>query len=157
MTDQLDLHDRCAIIETCLNMSRYLDERRWSDLRTVVADEIDIDFTSYFGGKAMRTSRDDYVRAAEAQLGSLEATQHIAGGHIVTGSGDQARCVSQVQATHVRPNRGGDSHFTVGAQYDMRLARVDGKWLLAGLTATLRWASGNRGVMRAAKSAGPAA
>ena len=151
MADELDLKDRHTVVETCLSMTRYIDERRWDDLEQVFADDIEIDYTSIFGGRVATTTRAEYGRTARALLGNLDATQHLVAGHIVTGSGDDARCVSQVQAVHIKANRTGDAHFTVGAQYDMRLVRIAGEWRIKAVTATFRWASGNREVMRLGK------
>lgn len=152
MSDQLHPSDRVAVVETCLTMLLCIDERRWADLGDVFTDEIEIDYTSIFGGRVATTTRADYIRTAEALLGNLEATQHLVSNHLVTGSGDRARCISQVQAVHVKANRTGDSHFTVGAQYDMRMVREADVWRIAAVTAIMRWASGNREVMRLGKT-----
>jgi len=151
MSDQLDLADRYEIIETCTRMGELIDNRRWDELAEIFADTFDIDYTSIFGGRPATITAADMVRTSRLLLGNLEATHHLVAGHIVTGSGDAARCVSQVQATHIKHSNSGDPHWTVGAQYDMDLVRTAGGWRISALRATMRWATGNREVMRLGK------
>jgi hypothetical protein len=151
MSDQLDLADRYEIIETCTRMGQLIDNRRWDELGEIFAESFDIDYTSVFGGSPARITPADMIRNSRLLLGRLQATQHLVAGHIVSGSGDRASCVSQVQATHVQPNSTGDAHWTVGAQYEMDLVRTPSGWRISSLTAILRWVTGNREVMRLGK------
>jgi SnoaL-like protein len=151
MSDQLDIADRYEIIETCTRMGQLIDNRRWEELGEIFADSFAIDYTSVFGGTTARITPADMVTNSRLLLGRLDATQHLVAGHIVTGRGDNASCVSQVQATHVRPSTTGDPHWTVGAQYDMDLIRTPAGWRISSLKATMRWATGNREVMRLGK------
>jgi len=132
-------------------MAWCIDERRWEDLAEIFAPKIEIDYTSVFGGEARTITPADMVRTSQLLLGNLQATQHLVAGHIVTGSGDEAICKSQVQATHLLANPTGDPLWTVGAQYHMQLSRIDGRWRIAAVRVVLLWASGNREVMRLGK------
>ena len=151
MSDQLDLADRYQIIETCTRMGLLIDNRRWEELGEIFAGEFDIDYTSVFGGSTARITPADMIRNSRLLLGNLEATQHLVTGHIVTGSGHQASCVSQVQATHIKHSSTGEAHWTVGAQYNMSLIRTAPGWRISALRTTMRWAAGNREVMRLGK------
>lgn len=151
MSDQLDLADRYQIIETCTRMGLLIDNRRWEELGEIFAGEFDIDYTSVFGGSTARITPADMIRNSRLLLGNLEATQHLVTGHIVTGGGDEASCVSQVQATHIKHSPTGESHWTVGAQYNMSLIRTAAGWRISALRTTMRWAAGNREVMRLGK------
>lgn len=148
----LNADDRTAIIETCLKMTYFIDERAWDRLADVLAPEVTIDYTSLFGGKVASTTRGSYIRNAAALLGGLDSTQHHVGGHVVTETLGKVECISQVIATHVKATRTGDPLWTVGAQYEMTLARHEDSWQIEAVRAVQRWCSGNREVMRLGKS-----
>lgn len=152
MSDQLDLADRYEIIETCTRMGQLIDNRRWDELGEIFADTFDIDYTTVFGGRPATITPAEMIRNSQLLLANLEATHHLVTGHIVTGSGDAASCVSQVQATHIKHSTSGDPHWTVGAQYDMDLMRTAHGWRISSLRVTMRWATGNREVMRLGKA-----
>ncbi|GAB2663582.1 nuclear transport factor 2 family protein [Prescottella soli] len=149
--ERFDADDRAAIVETCTKMTYYIDERRWADLHEVFAETITLDYGDLFGSAPTDTPRAVYVKNAERLLGNLDATQHLVSGHLVSGSGDDARCISQVVAIHVKPNTSGDSMWTSGGQYDMRLRRCEDGWRISAVRAIQRWCTGNREVLRLGK------
>ncbi|MFG1783091.1 nuclear transport factor 2 family protein [Rhodococcus oryzae] len=152
MTDErFSADDRAEIVETCTKMTYYIDERRWADLHEIFTETITLDYGGVFGGAPTDTPRADYVKNAERLLGNLDATQHLVSGHLVSGSGDEAGCVSQVVAIHVKPNKSGDSMWTSGGQYDMGLRRCEDGWRISSVRAVQRWCTGNREVMRLGK------
>jgi hypothetical protein len=144
--------DRAAIIETCTKMAWAIDERRWDDLGILFADQLRIDYTDIFGGEASVITPADMVRTSQMLLGNLDATQHLVASHVVEGSGDTASCRSMVQASHLKPNRTGEPMWTVGAQYHMDLLRTAGGWRISGIRVVMKWATGNREVMRLGKT-----
>ncbi|MCE4266194.1 MULTISPECIES: nuclear transport factor 2 family protein [Rhodococcus] len=152
MTDKtFTADDRAAIIETCTKMTYFIDERQWADLHTVFTESITLDYGDLFGGPPTDTPRAVYIKNAERLLGNLDATQHLVSGHMVSGVGDEARCISQVVAVHVKPNNSGDSMWTSGGQYDMRLQRSEDGWRISAVRAIQRWCTGNREVLRLGK------
>ncbi len=157
MSDALTLYERAEIIDTCIQMAWCIDERRWEDLGELFAPTLVIDYTSIFGGEPRTITPADMVRTSQLLLGNLTSTQHIVSGHIVTGSANDAECKSQVQATHLLANPSGDPAWTVGAQYYMKLRRLDGSWRISAVRAVMLWAAGNREVMRLGKVRGQSA
>ena len=149
--ERFDANDRAAIIETCTKMTYLIDERRWADLHEVFTETITLDYGDLFGSAPTDTPRSVYVRNAERLLGNLDATQHLVSGHLVTGSGDDAGCISQVVAIHVKPNSSGGAMWTSGGQYDMRLQRCEDGWRISAVRAIQRWCTGNREVLRLGK------
>ncbi|WP_406416362.1 nuclear transport factor 2 family protein [Streptomyces sp. NBC_00873] len=144
----LDVKDRLDIIDVCTRMALYIDHHRWDELGTLFTDVIDRDYTGIFGGEPERVTREHFITRASKRMPNFAATQHLVSGHIVTGSGDEANCTSQVQAAHYLPTTTGDPMWTCGGQYDLRLVRTDGTWLISSVTATQRWCTGNFEVMR---------
>ncbi|WP_406416354.1 nuclear transport factor 2 family protein [Streptomyces sp. NBC_00842] len=141
--NSLDVVDRLAIMDTCNRMALYVDEKRWPELAALMADEIGLDYTDVSNRGLERFTRAEYEKHAAALLVNDPITQHLVASHIVEGSGDQARCVSQFQATHALPNTTGDSSWVLGGQYDRQLVKVDGRWLIRSIKVTRRWTTGN--------------
>ena len=80
-------------------------------------------------------------------LMSASGFHHLIANHVVTVEGDEADVTTNVTGTHVAANATGDALWTVGGRYDVRARRVDGRWRIAALTLTVRWASGNQAIM----------
>ena len=152
MSDQLDLADRYEIIETCTRMGQLIDNRRWDELGEIFADTFDIDYTTVFGGRPATITPAEMIRNSPGCCWPASRRRITSSPAIITGSGDAAHCVSQVQATHVKHSTSGDPHWTVGAQYDMDLVRTAHGWRISSLRVTMRWATGNREVMRLGKA-----
>lgn len=71
-------------------------------------------------------------------LGRLGSTQHLLGNLHVSVTGDRARSVSYVQATHV----GGDGRWWVtGGRYDDELVRTESGWRIASRSFRRQWRS----------------
>lgn len=145
----LNADERAAIIETCTKMTYFIDERRWEDLHQIFTETIELDYSAIFGGAPTTTPRADYIQNAQFLLGNLDSTQHLVSGHLVSGDGKTAECVSQVVATHFKPNNAGEALWTSGGQYHMTLHKTgDDGWRIQSVRAIQRWCTGNREVMR---------
>ena len=147
----LSVVDRNAVIETAGRLAWCIDERRWAELAPLFTDPFEIDYTSIFGGRPATVTPAQMVANSERLIGNLTATQHLIGSFLVEGHGDQAMCLSMVQATHYLATRTGDGTWTVGAQYHMEMRRETGAWRINSLRAVLQWATGNREIMRLGK------
>jgi hypothetical protein len=55
---------------------------------------------------------------------------------------------------HDRTSLTGGEPMTLGGRHDYQLTRTPGGWRIAGLTFTLRWATGNMNVLTLAMAAG---
>ncbi|GAA4994895.1 hypothetical protein GCM10023205_79850 [Yinghuangia aomiensis] len=153
MADQsLGAADRLDIIDTCRRMARCVDDRRWRELGELVAEEIELDYSDVSGRTPVRYTRAEYTKHSAALLANEPVTQHQVASHIVEGSGDRARCISQFQATHVLPGTNGDPVWALGGQYDMGLIKTDGRWQIRSIRATRRWTTGNWQVVVAGRT-----
>jgi 3-phenylpropionate/cinnamic acid dioxygenase small subunit len=144
MEDKLQLLlDRAAISDVQLRYATGLDMRDWATFRSCFADEIEVDFTSVFGGSPRKVSADRWTEAARRTVGGLAATQHMITNHVITVDRDEATCVAYVQAQHYLPNDKGDSTQTMGGYYTNRLVRTPHDWRIRACKLTLTWTTGN--------------
>ncbi|MDB4974842.1 MAG: hypothetical protein JWN48_3183 [Myxococcaceae bacterium] len=88
-----------TIHATVARVSHCIDAKRWEDLRALYADEVDVDYTSLFGGAPQHQKADDLVSGWKKLLGAV-TTQHLLGPIEVrlTDSGATAEC--HVRASH---------------------------------------------------------
>src|SRR6185312_14609242 len=92
------LLDRAEISDVQLRYATGVDMRDWASYRSCFTDEIDTDFTSAMGGEPRRLKADQWVEYARRTISGLKATQHMITNHVITLEGDEATCVSYVQA-----------------------------------------------------------
>src|SRR5712692_8329180 len=137
------LLDRAEISDVQLRYATGLDSRDWALFRSCFTDEIEVDFTSVFGGDPRKVSADRWADAARRTLSGLAATQHMITNHVITVDGDKALCVAYVQAQHYLPNDRGDSIQTMGGYYTNRFVRTPQGWRIRSCKLTLTWTTGN--------------
>lgn len=142
------LADRLEIGDLTGRMCLLVDARAWEDLAGLFTDPVEVDYTSLFGGERQVTSPAELTAAWRLTLSHLQATQHLIGGQVITLDGDDAACAANVQGTHMLSNGSGGPLWTVGGRYDFRLRRTAAGWRIAGLTLTVRWATGNRHIIQ---------
>lgn len=92
------LIDRADIIDVVTRYATSIDRRRWDDFASCLSDTVEISMPVTDGCVPMR--RDDLVALAKRIYAQLEATQHISANHQVSVLGDEASCVSTLNATH---------------------------------------------------------
>jgi hypothetical protein len=138
-----------------------LDRRDWPLYRSIFSDEIEMDFRSV-GIREGRYRADDWVRDARRLFAGFSATQHTSSNHVHDVRGDEARCVSNMQAEHFvsrEPDDGpaeGADRWTIGGWYDDRLVRTPEGWKLCAVTLHVTWSRGNAEVSRIALRRGRA-
>jgi SnoaL-like domain len=62
-----------------------VDDRDWDAVRVGLADEVDTDYTSLFGGEPERLAAGALVQRWQGLLPGFDATQHLLGPLLVTG------------------------------------------------------------------------
>jgi 3-phenylpropionate/cinnamic acid dioxygenase small subunit len=137
------LLDRAEISDVQLRYATGLDMRDWVAFRSCFTDEIEVDFTSLFGGSPRKVSADSWAEAARRTVSGLAATQHMITNHVITLDRDEALCVAYVQAQHYLPNEKGDSTQTMGGYYTNRFVRTPVGWRIRACKLTLTWTTGN--------------
>lgn len=146
--------DKLAVAETLYRYAIGIDTRDFVLYRSIFADEVTVDFTSYSGGRASTMTGDQWVAGVEPLFRGLSATQHSMTNPLASIEGEVARCRMYMQAHHVYDARDPDSWFTIGGYYDDVLARSEAGpagWLITGVTLTVLWRRGDPSVMETAR------
>ncbi len=147
------LVDRAAISEVVLGYATGLDRRDWDLYRSIFTDEIEMDFSS-LGIPASRVDADQWVADAKLLFAGFEATQHLSANHVHELRGDEASCVSYMQAEHFVAQNGELLRWTIGGHYANELLRTSQGWKLQKVTLTVTWQTGNPEVPRIARRIG---
>jgi hypothetical protein len=151
----VDAADKLAVAETVYRYAREVDRRDWALFRSLFADTVAIDFSSFDPGLRPRVLRaDDWVAGLVPLFTGLAATQHSMTNPLAEVDGDAATITMSVQAHHVYDPEDPASWYTVGGYYDDELARVDSRWLLTGVRLTVTWWAGDPTIMELARTAG---
>jgi len=142
------LADHVAVTELVSRMLLLVDARDWHELTSLFTRTVRVDYTSLWGGEPQAQTAAELAAGWRQTIGHLDATQHLAGNHIVTIDGDHATCAANVQATHVLANHSGGPTWTVGGRYDLTLDRTTAGWRISGTTLTVRWTAGNQHILQ---------
>ncbi len=151
----MDATDKLAVAETVYRYATGVDRRDWAMYRSLFADTVKIDFSSYSSDLAEREmSADEWIAGVVPLFTGLASTQHSMTNPLATIDGDIASITMYVRAHHVFDPTDAASWFTIGGYYEDTLARVDGSWLLTGVRLTVTWRAGDPGIMELARVAG---
>ena len=151
--------DRLNVAETVYRYAYGVDTRDFALYRSIFAERVAVDFTSYHGGEAVVMTADQWVAGVRPVFTGLAASQHTMTNPIASIEGDAAACRMYVQAHHVYDADDPASWYTIGGYYDDTLVRsADGPvgWLLTGVTLTVLWRRGDPGIMARAAADGSA-
>ncbi len=142
------LSQRQEIEETVDRLGLHLDAKEWLELGEVLAETVELDYVSLFGGQIEHLICAEVIDRWKTQLTPLKATQHVITNlHITIQADNTATCACNVVATHVRPNPLGDSLWTVGGRYDFQLLHEGGRWRISAIKLTVLWTTGNPQVL----------
>ena len=120
-----------------------VDRRDWTAVRNGLADEVDTDYTSLFGGEPEHLTAGTLVGRWRGLLPGFDATQHLLGPVAVTGTdGATTTAECNVRAYH----RLGDRVWMVAGRYTLtvRGGRV------AGIVLHTLYEEGDRGLVEEA-------
>lgn len=155
------LLDRAAISDVVYAYATGLDRREWSLFRSIFTDTIEMDFRS-LGLRPGTYEAGRWVGDARRLFAGFKATQHTSTNHVFDLRGDEATCISNMQAEHFlerTPEDGlkdGADRWTIGGYYVNELIRTDGGWKLSKVTLNIIWQTGNPDVSRIALKRGRA-
>jgi hypothetical protein len=147
--------DKLAVAECVYRYATGVDTRDWAMYRSVFADEVEFDFSSYGPGRAPVTmAADDWVAGVKPLFGGLAATQHMMSNPLVELEGDTAKITMYVRAHHVFDPEDPESYYTIGGYYRNRLVREGGNWKLVGVNLNVTWRLGHPEIMESARAGG---
>lgn len=138
------LTHRTAIISTIVGIANAIDRRDWGKLRSLLANELDTDYSQFRGEPAGRVLADDYVASRKEGLQGVR-TLHISTNHEVVVRGDEADCYSAYRIFRVAEG-GSEERLDTAGTYEHRLVRVGGSWLVRGIKQTVVVLSGDRSI-----------
>ncbi len=147
------LVDRAEISDVVHRYATGLDTHDWTLLRSILTDEIEMDFSS-IGMRPGPVRADEWVESARVLFAGFDATQHLSANHVHDTQGDEATCTSYMRAEHFVLNSEGENYYTMGGYYTNRLVRTSAGWKLRQVTLTVTWNRGNRHVLRLAARRG---
>jgi hypothetical protein len=148
----LSVDDRLALHDLMARFATGIDTCDWAMYRSVFADEIDLDYSSWRAGSVGRWSADDWVARAGRLFPGLTATRHGLTNLVLTPEPGGVRARVNVCADHVvvdgdRTGHDGVHVFTLNGYYDDRCVRLDGRWLIEGKRLVVQWTTGDRALL----------
>ena len=151
----MSAEDKLAVAECMYRYAAGVDTRDWAMYRSLFADEVEIDFSSYGPGLPPVTmAADDWVAGLKPLFGGLAATQHMMSNPLVELEGDSAQITMYMRAHHVFDPNDPESYYTVGGYYRNQLVSDRGHWKLVRVRLTVTWRLGHPEIMEAARAAG---
>lgn len=126
-----------------------LDTRDWNLYRSLLADEVTVDFRGLgYRGGPRRRSRDWWVGQVRALLDGFDITQHVMSSPLVEEADDGVALTVYLQAHHrLHADDPDERHYTIGGKYEDRLRRENGMWVFTALTLHTLWTLGDKTVM----------
>lgn len=157
MTDDLQyLKDRADVTDVVLRFATSVDTLNFDLFRSLYADDVDMDVSSFSGLPAERVSMDDWTDQIRGFLPGFDATQHVLSNFVVDVAGEDASVVVYMKAEHFVANDQGDNSHAIGGFYTFGLSRSSGDWKIVAMKLTVTWSRGNRDVYRLAGERGAA-
>jgi SnoaL-like domain len=143
----MSAQDPMAVRDTVSRYGRFIDDRDWAGLASILAGTIRLDFTSLWGGEPEEMTATDLVGRWRDMSEHLDATQHLITGILPTIEGDTATVVANLVAIHRRVQAMGGSLWTVGGTYRFGLRWTAQQWVIEALSLRVAWVDGNQAVI----------
>jgi len=147
--------DHQAVCETVYAYATGIDTRNWPLYRSIFADEVSVDFTSYSPTQpAVRMRADAWVASVQPLFSGLAATQHTMTNPTVELRANDATCTMYMQAVHALDHGNDETWFSVGGYYCDELVRTPLGWRITAVTLTILWRRGDESIMATAARRG---
>lgn len=139
--------DRGQVLHVLARFAHGIDGRDWELYRSVLADQIEVDYSSYRPGSAGPMAADDWVGRARRLFPGLDATQHLLTNAWVRADGDGVLAQTSMRADHFLDG----ARYTLGGHYLHRLRRrQEGDWVIDGVTLVVTWQEGDKAMLAVA-------
>ena len=106
-----------------------IDAQDWAAVSDTLANQVNTDYTSLFGGAPRVQAADDLIASWKGLLPGFDATQHLTGPILSEVAGGDGRAYCAVTAVH----RLGDAFWTVSGHYDIAVLRTANGWRIRGI------------------------
>jgi hypothetical protein len=131
------LEDRAQVGDSVIGYATSLDRRDWSLLRSLMADEVHIDYTDFAPELDVTLPADEWVTRVTAGLSGFDGTQHLSTNHVFEFNGDTVVCISQMQAAHFLTEEAGLATSVIHGYYTTSLKKSADQWLINGVKLTI--------------------
>jgi hypothetical protein len=127
-----ELVDRAAVADVVAGLAHAQDDRDWTALRQLFADEVGLDLSTHYYGRPPTTlPAAELVELARRTLEGFDCTHHAATGLVIQLSGDEAECRAHMVAYHHVPaDPGVTDHCTMRGLWRLGLRRSGERWLI---------------------------
>lgn len=139
-----DLVDRARITDHVLRYATGIDRRDWQLYRSIFADPLTIDFSSWSGEPAASMNADDWVAGVRATLEPFDATQHVLTNFVIDVDGADGTCTCYMAAHHHLVTGDLREMHSIGGYYVHKLRRAGDGWLIHATRLNVTWEMGDR-------------
>ncbi|QBD75266.1 nuclear transport factor 2 family protein [Ktedonosporobacter rubrisoli] len=140
------LLDRASIEDVVTRFTTAVDGRDWSTLRSCLAEEIDLDYTSLHGGVPLHLPIDQVLADWGKRIPSNVGVHHALTNREIALKGDEAICTAYLQAHHFLIESG-EFTWTLGGKYTVTLRRSEQGWKICRLVFIAQWVNGDREII----------
>lgn len=139
------MDERNDIAATVAALAVHVDAQRWDDLLSLFAPEVEVDYTSLFGGDAEVLPRERLIERWRNFLPGFTQTCHLIGAPFIQMSGETAKVSASVSAWHFLKGHQlqGKDYWLVGGCYEIECRKMDAKWRISELKLARAWVKGN--------------
>ncbi|MEL6381674.1 MAG: nuclear transport factor 2 family protein [Cyanobacteria bacterium J06626_18] len=142
--------DEAAIAVIINSVATFADHGDFDSIEVLYADEVQVDYTSLWGGEVQTHTPESLMTAWASVLPGFDQTHHDIANVQVEIEGDRATATADVTADHYLE----DGHWQVTGQYEYHFVKQADEWLITHMTFNLTDEAGDRDLVnRAAETA----
>ena len=125
--------DQAAIAVIVNSVATFADQGEFDRIEPLYASEIQVDYTSLWGGEVQTHTPASLMTAWASVLPGFDQTYHDISNVQVAIEGDRATATADVIADHYLE----DGHWQVSGQYEYRFIKQADEWLITHMTLNL--------------------
>ncbi|TKG89599.1 nuclear transport factor 2 family protein [Puteibacter caeruleilacunae] len=125
------------------------DNREWTKVEHIFADQVELDYSSMNGNPAVVLSPKQITDSWKNILPGFTSTHHQLGNFITQVNGNTAEVFCYGTATHYLEHEAGNIWTVVGS-YNLELKEVDGAWRVSKMKLNFKYQDGNTQLPQAA-------
>jgi len=144
--------DRDEIMSLIGSLAVGVDGRRWDDVLDLFASQVEVDYSSLFGGEPQYITREQLIANWRQLVPGFTHTTHLIGLPAIIVNGASAEASASVVAWHMLKDEAvaGKDLWLVGGTYEFAFSKEEARWRIAGLTLARAWSDGNQDLPRLA-------